>query len=329
MYRISVAGHLCVDLKPELGPNARISPGRLINVGPLTVVLGGCVPNTGLALRDLGADPELQAAVGDDRLATLVPKLLGDVRRRLVTVPGSTSYSVVLEPGGADRTFWHHTGSNDAFHPGDVSIDTDLLHLGYPSLLPTICADVGASLATLFTEARARGVTTSLDLADTDPDGPAGAVDWDTFLTRILPHVDVISPSVDDLRSALRDPREPSLELACEYAGWLVERGAAVAMVTAGRHGVALRSGRESRVTQGGRVLADQAGQWTGADLAIPAVPPAGQATSTGAGDAASAGLLFALISGWDPSRAIHTAQVAAVARMSGTPISAPGRSVD
>lgn len=90
MHRISVAGHLCVDLKPELGPTARIAPGRLIHVGPLAVGMGGCVPNTGLTLRDLGADPYLHAVVGDDALAALVPELLGDVRCRLVTAPAGT-----------------------------------------------------------------------------------------------------------------------------------------------------------------------------------------------------------------------------------------------
>lgn len=52
---ISVAGHFCVDLVPQLH-SARVEPGQLIEVGPLDVRLGGCVANTGLALRDLGAD---------------------------------------------------------------------------------------------------------------------------------------------------------------------------------------------------------------------------------------------------------------------------------
>lgn len=322
MYRISVAGHLCVDLKPELGPNARFAPGKLFNVGPLTAILGGCVPNTGLALRDLGADPELQSVVGDDALASLVHELLSGVPCRLVTVPGaSTSYSIVLEPGGADRTFWHHTGSNDRFDPRDVSIDTDLLHVGYPSLLPAVCGDEGISLSELFAAARGQGVTTSLDLADTDPDSPAGQVDWGTFFARILPRVDIISPSVDDLTSAFRDSREPSLDLAREYAEWLIEQGVAVAMVTAGRHGVTLRSGHEARLKHGGRVLAAQAGQWADAELSVEAQPLIGQATSTGAGDAATAGLLFGLINQWGPTRAIAAARAAAVSRMTGTRI--------
>lgn len=242
----------------------------------------------------------------------------------MVTIPGATtSYSIVLEPGGADRTFWHHTGANDRFDPRAVSVETDLLHVGYPSLLPGTTADAGAPLAEVLDRARAQAVTTSMDLADTDPDGPTGHVDWTAFFATVLPRVDVISPSVDDLRTALRDPREPSLDLAREYARWLVDQGVAVAMVTAGSNGLALRSGSRPRLEWAGRVLGAQAAEWADADLTLPPLLLYGPTTSTGAGDAATAGLLFGLINRWAPGRAASAARATAGARMIVRPITA------
>lgn len=328
-FRISVAGHLCVDLTPTLGPTARFAPGQLIDVGPLGVRLGGAVANTGLALAGLGTDPELQAVVGDDALAGLVAGLLGDVRRRIAVVPGATtSYSVVLEPPGTDRTFWHHTGVNAHFDPALVSVDTDLLHIGYPSLLPAAVADHGAPLAGLFARARAAGATTSLDLADVDPDGPVGGLDWAGILTAVVAETDVVSPSVDDLRSALADDRPASLGLAREYAGWLLARGAGVAMVTAGAHGLALRVGSAQRLASGGRVLSALPPAWADADVLLPPAPVTDVVTSTGAGDAASAGLLAALVAGLQPAAAAEAARTTAITRMRGlaiTPLAGAG----
>src|SRR5205823_1161954 len=114
---------------------------------------------------------------------------------------------LVLEPPGIDRSFWHHVGANaecdgTAFELTGV----ELLHVGYPSLLPAMTADGGEPLVALFARARAAGITTSLDLAVVDPASPAARLDWSALLRRVLPLVDVLSPSVADVRTTFRGP---------------------------------------------------------------------------------------------------------------------------
>ena len=94
-------------------------------------------------LVELGVDVRAQADVGDDPLADVLIALLrargidGDGLRR---VAGSTSYSLVLQSPGRDRTFWHHVGANAGFDGRDVRFDGErVLHLGYPPLLPGAC----------------------------------------------------------------------------------------------------------------------------------------------------------------------------------------------
>ena len=63
--KVIVAGHICIDITPEIKgkPAGSIqdlfSPGSLINVGAADIHTGGLVANTGLAMKFLGADVSL------------------------------------------------------------------------------------------------------------------------------------------------------------------------------------------------------------------------------------------------------------------------------
>ncbi len=59
--------------------------------------------------------------------------------------------------------------------------------------------DDGEELAAIFERARARGVTTSLDMSLPDPESPSGRVDWDAVLRRVLPNVDLFLPSIEEV----------------------------------------------------------------------------------------------------------------------------------
>jgi len=61
MWRATVAGHICADLRPKLSGNERIVPGAIIEVGPLDIRPGGSVANTGGDLAALGAQVLLVA----------------------------------------------------------------------------------------------------------------------------------------------------------------------------------------------------------------------------------------------------------------------------
>ncbi|HEY8588491.1 MAG TPA: PfkB family carbohydrate kinase, partial [Naasia sp.] len=109
MLDIAVAGHLCLDLIPALGRGTDLVPGALMDVGPLTVSLGGSVANTGRALADLGATVIPSATIGADEMGTLLTAQLdaaGFTTPRLdVSATAATSYSLVVERPGEDRTF--------------------------------------------------------------------------------------------------------------------------------------------------------------------------------------------------------------------------------
>lgn len=326
MGGIVVAGHICVDLAPALSASARIDPGSLIDTGPLRISLGGCVANTGLALADLGSSVRLHATVGDDELGSIVASRIA-AHERLhpaleVTDRAATSYSVVVEPAGLDRTFWHHTGANELFTGEHLAVgDADLVHLGYPPLLPGIVADDARPLVALLDRVRRGGATTSMDLAVVDPDGAVGALDWERILRRVLPLTDVVSPSIDDLRSALgpgagaaTDP----LADAATFAELLLEWGAAVVAISAGEAGLLLRTADVGRLQRAGRLLEPLAGRWADVTLITPPVPAPEFVSTNGAGDTSTAALLFALSRGAGPELATELAGASAALVIAG-----------
>jgi sugar/nucleoside kinase (ribokinase family) len=323
-----VAGHVCVDLVPALPGLPAVRPGELAEVGPLDVHAGGCVANTGSALAALGAPVQVAGDVGADELGTLLVRLLaaGGMRADQVRpVPGwSTSYSLVLQPPGLDRSFWHHVGANAAFDGTGLSLaGTDLLHLGYPSLLPALLRSGAGPLRALLARARDAGASTSLDLAVLDPDSAAAGQDWAALLARVLPLVDVLTPSLDDVRSALRTDAAATPADLRRTARLLLEMGPAVVMLTAGAAGLQLCTAPAARLAGAGATFAgDPARQarWSDQDLFVPA-PPVPVRTTLGAGDAATAGLLYGLLADLDPLASLELAARTAAARVSGTPI--------
>jgi sugar/nucleoside kinase (ribokinase family) len=323
-----VAGHVCVDLVPALAAIPTIRPGELVEIGPLGVHAGGCVANTGGDLAALGAPVQVVGDAGDDEIGALLVRLLaarGAGTDQVRLLPGrSTSYSLVLQPPGGDRSFWHHVGANAAFDGSGLRLaGVDLLHVGYPSLLPALVAGGGAALEALLTRGRAAGITTSLDLAVLDPASPAAREDWPALLGRVLPLVDVFTPSLDDVRSALRLDVGGTPEDLRRTARRLVELGPAVVMLTAGPVGLQLSTADASRLARAGAVFADdpaRAVSWSGQERFVPARPVPVR-TTLGAGDAATAGLLYGLLADLDPAASLDLAAGTAAARVSGAPI--------
>jgi sugar/nucleoside kinase (ribokinase family) len=306
-----VAGHICVDLRPRLHGQAPIAPGLLSEVGPLAVAPGGCVGNTGLALAALGVPTRLVADVGDDELGRVLAELLAarGACADLAVVPGAaTSYSVVIEPPGVDRSFWHHAGANAGFDGARVEVGgAAVVHIGYPTLLPGLARHGGAPLVELLRRFRAAGATVSIDLS-TVADGH----DWADVVSAALPHADVVTPSIDDLVSIFAGDAEPP-----EWAEALVKAGAAVALVTAGEQGMFLRTAGRERLEGAGGALWPLAQAWADAELWAPA-PIVDVASTTGAGDAAAAGLLAGMLSCDGPEEALLLAVSAAASRITG-----------
>ncbi len=319
---VVVAGHLCVDLIPDLPPaGLAAEPGALVEVGPLTMQPGGSVFNTGWALASLGVPTTAIARIGDDPLGRYVhAELKASGITPLLTwrQAEATPYSIVIESATRDRSFLHHTGAAASFRGDSVGeITAPLFHLGYPSLLPALIANNGWEMAALLKRVHHTGATTSMDLAVVDATSPVSRLAWAAILTSSLPYTDVISPSIDDLVSiGLAAGSAPAdIERATR---WLLDRGAAIAMVSAGRAGAFLAAASRERLAAAGRAVAANVDTWTATELWIdtPLVP---RPTSTnGAGDTLTAGLLFGLLQKWNPAQTGHFAARLAAARIQG-----------
>jgi sugar/nucleoside kinase (ribokinase family) len=321
-----VAGHICLDVIPTfvMETHQALLPGALVTVGPARFSPGGAVSNVGLALLRLGCRPHLVGRIGDDRFGETLLALLREHDAHMaegvrVLAGETTSYSIVINPPGVDRTFLHCSGANDRFGAEDVSLDwagVRLFHFGYPPLMEHISAHDGVELAALLAGARAQGVATSLDMARPDPESAMGHVDWAALLRHCLPQVDLFMPSAEELVFMLDRPRiqQPwHLAQIESLAERCLELGAAIVLVKLGDQGLLLRSTDDAaRLAAAGEALTGGNDRWRGRHLWAPcfAVRVAG---TTGAGDATIAGFLLALLAGMDPVAALtHAVAVGA-----------------
>jgi sugar/nucleoside kinase (ribokinase family) len=332
-----VAGYLCVDLAPGFvggtaGPVDKLfRPGKLIEVGSLGITLGGAVPNTGLALQRFGRKVALNGLVGNDRLGDLVRQLLegyGVASGIGRTDAAETAYGIVLAPPGVDRMFLECTGANRLFGADDIDAAvlrrSRIFHLGYPPLMERLYADDGAELERVLRQARACGAVTSVDMALPDPDGPAGNVDWPRILARCLPAVDIFVPSVEEILFMLDRDRYAALLAAAgggdllgqapdtlypELADALLRMGPSVVLIKGGARGLHLAAGDVSGLGE----LALSARDWNGRARWFDAAPEdAGRIVNAcGAGDAAIAGFLAALLDGASMEAAGRLANIA------------------
>ncbi|WP_158600604.1 carbohydrate kinase family protein [Tessaracoccus antarcticus] len=306
---VLVAGHCCMDITPELGDRRPgLEPGILYPAGPLRFKVGGSGPNTSGTLLALGADTELAVTMGEDELGQICRTQLAarGGRVRMVDSPLSSSYSIVVEHGQHDRTFWQHEGSNATFDPRQIDLDSSapgVLHIGYPSLLPLTCEQPNA-MAETFAAAKQRGITTSLDLAHVGEGSVASKVDWRAWFALTLPFVDVCTPSWDDVTSALHNHSEPTREKLEQAAEELLAWGVAVVSLSAGSLGFALHTGSAERLREAGMALSGHADAWADQQLWFPADRSENPVTTVGAGDSLTAGLLHAIINGMTPMEA-------------------------
>ncbi|MEA3407318.1 MAG: carbohydrate kinase family protein [Chloroflexota bacterium] len=334
MFDVLVAGHLCVDIIPEIPPaSARsdsfLAPGHLTEVGAAVISTGGAVSNTGLALHRLGLDVRLVARIGDDHIGQLPYRILEARSEKLVqdlaiAQGEGGSYTLVINPPGVDRTFLHYPGPNDTFGPDDIPVPlldtTRLFHFGYPPAMRRMYVDGGRALATIFRDAKEHGTTTSLDMAMPDPSRPSGRADWRSILARTLPYVDIFAPSVEELFYMLHKNEYNEMVNSIGQDGLIealapgriaslaqeaLSLGAAIVMLKLGHRGLYMRSGKIEDDL--GRGTPTSLKNWRERELWAPCfkVEVAG---TVGAGDTTIAGFLGGLLRGQTPEGAATSA---------------------
>jgi len=332
-----VAGHLCLDVIPDLSRirpeafNALFQPGRLLEAGPVAFATGGPVSNTGLALHKLGVRTRLMGKVGDDIFGGAVRQSIAAIDPALVSGmdvshDADTSYSIIINPPGVDRIFLHHPGANDHFFVDDLNFEliarSRLFHFGYPPLMRSMYENEGDELRKIFRQARAAGVTTSLDMALPDPTSASGQAPWPKILGKTLPFVDIFLPSIEELLFMLRRGTYERLRkeaggpdmlplitprLLESISQSLHELGVAMVAIKLGARGLYLHTADAARIAAMGRAAPGDATAWANLVAWAPTfrVDVVG---ATGAGDATIAGFLAALLRGLSPADVLNMA---------------------
>jgi sugar/nucleoside kinase (ribokinase family) len=256
--------------------------GALELVDEISLHGGGCALNTASGLVRFGLEAAVVGKVGADPFGDFILQLLDErgVDRRGVLQDSavSTSATVVLVDSAGERTFLHLPGANGQLRREELDEDAlfsgRAVHIAGALVMPELD---GSPTAGVLEEAKARGLTTSLDTV-WDATGR-----WERLLPS-LPHLDLFVPSLAEGSAISREPEPESV------AAWLRERGVGT---------VALKLGAE------GCFVASEEFEGFVAAPAVEAID------GTGAGDAFAAGLLYGHLAGWPLDRAAALANAA------------------
>ena len=340
-YDAVVAGYLGVDLTPDFhetcGHNDSgyvLKPGSLTEVGDLSISLGGVVANTGAALKKFGHPVLLMGMIGKDLLGEIALGILAEKGLSegiLFNDKAGTAYGIVLSPPGRDRIFFESPGCNRCFTSSDINYravaESRIFHFGYPPLMKSFYGNDGEELKTMFSRVKALDVLTSLDMTLPDPESESGHVDWKRILAETLPHVDIFTPSIEEIVYMLRPDLFSQVtnnisdddivdmisdDIAPGIGSEIIDLGARIVVIKSGKKGGYLFTGDVHPLNDVGGV-ALYGDDWNHRELWSPAflTDAARVKNASGAGDAAVAGFLAALLKGTDPETALKYAMCA------------------
>jgi len=329
---IIAAGHICLDVIPTFPEKSMdelnlLRPGSLNIVGPSVISTGGSVSNTGLALHRLGFPVKLIGRVGKDYFGDILLKRISQYGNGLADYISSvsnevTSYSLVINPPGVDRIFYHCPGANDSFNENDIT-DTALknasvFHFGYPPVLKKMYRDQGKGLLSILKRAKSFGAITSLDMALPDPSSEAGKLNWPAYMETVSPYLDFFMPSIEELLfmfdrdeydklSSLggKDPiiRNVTRKTVNNLTDKILEMGCFGVLVKLGNRGAYLKTGKLNNTIKESISM-----EWENVELYTPVFKIKKVKGTTGAGDTTIAGFLGSLYSGLGPKEAVDTA---------------------
>lgn len=340
-YDAVIAGYTCVDLIPAFRKDSSVSdisslfePGKLTEIRGMDFVLGGVVPNTGLAMKKFGKKVFLNGLIGNDPMGKIAETQLalhGVSERIAKTSEADTAFSIVIAPPGVDRIFLESPGCNQVFDMKHIDFDTIkksmLFHFGYPPLLRQFFLNNGQQLMHMFSEVQKMGVITSLDFSLSDPESESGKVNWLGILEKTLPFVDVFVPSLEELLQTMLPEKyaeiqsmpgntkfvdKTPLDLIKNIGRRVINTGVKILLIKMGHRGAYLLTGDVSSINKKLETNLQEE-KWNNREILCNAykIDQSKVMHATGAGDTAVAAFLSAILDGESPDMAIKFAALA------------------
>jgi sugar/nucleoside kinase (ribokinase family) len=324
--KVLIAGNAVLDITPVISDKENVSfreiftPGRLSVMDGVDIHAGGACGNTGAAMAYYGSKVILAARSGEDAFGDILAEVIeskGISGRFIRSDETRTSYTIVLAVPGSDRIFLHDPGAGDLFCPDDLKTidlsDIRLFHFGYPPLMRKMFENEGSELVRMFSNMKRNPILTSLDMAMVSPNSPAGKANWKEILRKTLPFVDFFLPSLEETCMYLDPERYRSWVVRgadgssvpqdlsvtgdiAPLADELIAMGAGVVLIKCGEFGMYFRTASPERLTETAKLLdCDPAvlGNQAGFARALKAEHVV---SANGAGDAAIAGFLAAMM---------------------------------
>lgn len=340
-YDAVVAGYTCVDLIPDFKKAQSISsisnlfvPGKLIEIDGINFVLGGVVPNTGLAMNKFNKKVFLNGLVGEDFIGKIAIEWLDKYNLSegiMTTSKSGTAFSIVIAPPGIDRIFLESPGCNQIFDASFINFDaisqSRLFHFGYPPLLKQFYQNNGSQLVDLFYKIKEMGVVTSLDFSLPDPESESGSINWKEIMQKVLPYTDIFVPSLEEVLQIMQ-PGEYEAILSSSVSADIINRvlvntireigkrfidlGVKILLIKAGQWGAYLLTGDVSSINEKAGLNLDK-GKWNHCELWCNAYKAdlLKIKNSSGAGDTSVAAFLSAILDSENPESAVKYAATA------------------
>ncbi len=258
------------DVTPAFGQAEKLVENAALTIGSSSVIFACGAAKLELKIAFVGI-------VGNDVFGHY---MLSEMEQRgidtthcIISKKETTGFSVILSQPN-DRAILTHQGSMASLRYGDIDQNlfkqANHLHLGSFFMLSALQKDV----ANLFKNARAAGLSTSLD-TNYDP-----LEKWDSGINDVLKHTDVFLPNETEL---LQISRQTKLEKALEHLSKTVPT-------------LAVKLGSK------GGLAKQQNKTVTAPPLEVNVVD------TTGAGDTFDAGFLYGHLHGWSLEKSLRLA---------------------
>ncbi len=167
------------------------SAGELSKIYAEEKSVGGLVPNVAIDLKRIDFSLNVYAIgrTGNDDDGAFIREKLeneGVLTEFLSKNDGITSHTFVMSDDDGKRTFFTYGGENDEFGYADIpfeNLNVKMLHLGYFALLPKTDGGDGVKI---LKEAKRRGIKTSIDLVSDSEKGYSGVKDCLKYVDNLI-----------------------------------------------------------------------------------------------------------------------------------------------